>query len=324
MRSDHSNSRRLRETLIARGLSRSTINSRIERVKRIFKWGVENELVDARVFHALQAVEGLRQGRSAAKELPPIRPVPMEDVNAVLPHLGPVVRDMVRLQLLSGCRPGEIVTLRPCDVQREGEVWEYVPATHKTEHHGQQRRVYFGPKAQAILASYLDNRPVEAACFSPREAEAQRRSEQRQQRQSPIPASQRRRRRRRTAGPSPFGETFNVASYRRAIARACEIAYGMPEELQQLNNTVRSRTFRELSAEAQCAEKARLQQAASEWRAQHVWHPNRLRHTRATDLRRAFGIEAAQTVLGHANLPTTEIYAEADFQTARKIMAEVG
>lgn len=147
----------IREALIAAGLSRSTINARIERIKLIIKWGVENELVDPRVSQALQAVAGLRKGRSNAKEAAPVRPVSSEAVNAVLPHLSSVVRDMVRLQLLSGCRPGEIIALRPCDIDREGGAWEYVPARHKTEHHGQQRRICFGPRAQAILSPYLDN-----------------------------------------------------------------------------------------------------------------------------------------------------------------------
>lgn len=98
----------------------------------------------------------------------------------------------------------------------------------------------------------------------------------------------------------------------------------MPEELRSIDNLVRSKEFKELPKDVQQAEKTRLQQAASEWRRRHAWHPNQLRHTRGTDLRKAFGIEAAQTVLGHANLPTTEIYAEADFAKARQIMSEVG
>jgi len=35
-----------------------------------------------------------------------------------------------------------------------------------------------------------------------------------------------------------------------------------------------------------------------------------LRHSTATEIRRAFGAEAAQLVLATANLSTTEIYAE--------------
>lgn len=227
----------IRESLIASGLSRSTINNRINRIRLIFKWGVENEMVDACVLQALQAVAGLRKGRSAAKELPPIRPVAAGVVNAVLPHLGLIVRDMVRLQLLTGCRPGEIISLRPCDVNRDGEAWEFIPQTHKTEHHGQQRRIYFGPKAQAILAPYLDNRPAESPCFSPQEAELQRRALQRQNRKTPVQPSQQRRA--RDAGPPRAGVAYSEPSYRRAIARACEQAFEMPQELRNVYNWVR-------------------------------------------------------------------------------------
>ncbi len=64
-----------RETLIVKGLTRGVINNHVGRVKRMFKWATENELVPAGVHHALQAVGGLRRGRSAAKETQPIRPV---------------------------------------------------------------------------------------------------------------------------------------------------------------------------------------------------------------------------------------------------------
>jgi integrase len=54
------------------------------------------------------------------------------------------------------------------------------------------------------------------------------------------------------------------------------------------------------------------------------WHPHQLRHTAATELRRAYGVEATRIVLGHASLDATEIYAEADVHRARQIAFEVG
>ncbi len=54
------------------------------------------------------------------------------------------------------------------------------------------------------------------------------------------------------------------------------------------------------------------------------WHPHQLRHTAATAIRSRFGSEAAQGILGHKNLSTTEIYAERDLAAAARIMAEVG
>jgi site-specific recombinase XerD len=49
-----------------------------------------------------------------------------------------------------------------------------------------------------------------------------------------------------------------------------------------------------------------------------------LRHSAATIIRRQYGAEAAQAVLGHAELSTTEIYAEKSLEAARQIMREIG
>lgn len=54
------------------------------------------------------------------------------------------------------------------------------------------------------------------------------------------------------------------------------------------------------------------------------WTPNQLRHSAATRIRREFGIEAASVILGHSNLQTTQIYAEADRLRAIEIAGVVG
>jgi hypothetical protein len=46
-----------------------------------------------------------------APELPPVRPVDDEVVEATLPYLPEIVADMVRLQRLTGARPGEVCGL---------------------------------------------------------------------------------------------------------------------------------------------------------------------------------------------------------------------
>lgn len=54
------------------------------------------------------------------------------------------------------------------------------------------------------------------------------------------------------------------------------------------------------------------------------WHPHQLRHTAATEMRKAYGVEAARAALGHAHLDATEIYAEVDAALAARIAAERG
>jgi integrase len=55
-----------------------------------------------------------------------------------------------------------------------------------------------------------------------------------------------------------------------------------------------------------------------------VWSPLQLRHTAGTSIRKKFGLERAQAVLGHRELGVTQIYAEVDRDAARAVMAELG
>jgi len=40
------------------------------------------------------------------------------------------------------------------------------------------------------------------------------------------------------------------------------------------------------------------------------WHPHQLRHNAATQLRKEYGLEAAQVILGHKTITVTQVYAE--------------
>jgi integrase len=279
---------------------------------------VESELVPPTVYQALQAVKGLRAGRSEARESKPIPPVAEGTVNDTLPHLPRVVADMVRLQLLTGARPGEVCGIRPCDITRgTNGVWTYRPERHKTEHHGRERRIFIGPEGQAVLAPYLDRDP-EAYCFTPAAADAERNEKRRAGRRSPMTPSQSLRK----AKGKLHRERYTKDSYNRAVARACEAAFGMPPELRDIGRTVR-KMIDATDTERQAA-RERLSAEASAWRARHCWSPNQLRHSRATAIREQFGIEAAQTVLGHSDPRVTEIYAERNFGMAQRIMREIG
>ena len=94
----------IRQTFIDDGLARSTVNERINDIRRVFKWGVSKEIVQSGVLNALQAVEGLRRGRSEAKETLPIKPVPQAFINAIKPHTSRQVWALVQLQLLTAAR----------------------------------------------------------------------------------------------------------------------------------------------------------------------------------------------------------------------------
>jgi integrase len=55
-----------------------------------------------------------------------------------------------------------------------------------------------------------------------------------------------------------------------------------------------------------------------------VWSPNRLRHAGGTGVRRRYGLEAAQVVLGHSKADVTQVYAERDLALAERVALEVG
>ena len=54
------------------------------------------------------------------------------------------------------------------------------------------------------------------------------------------------------------------------------------------------------------------------------WHPNQLRHTRGTEIRRLYGIEAAQVLLGHSRADVTQIYAEKNLSQSVEIARRLG
>ena len=64
----------VRQHMIDKRWSRKVINGRVNRIKRCFRWAVAQEMVSSTVLLGLQAVPGLRQGRSKARETEPIRP----------------------------------------------------------------------------------------------------------------------------------------------------------------------------------------------------------------------------------------------------------
>ncbi|MBE7560573.1 site-specific integrase [bacterium] len=280
----------VREAMIARGWNRTYVNQKVGRVKRMFKWATENELIPPAVWHGLHALDGLRTGRCQVREPKKVAPVANELVEATKKHVSRQVAAQIDFLLLTGARPSELLSLRPCDIDRSESVWQYRPRTRKNAHRGQDRVIYLGTNAQAVLKEFL-LRPAEAFLFSPREAEAERHTlspTHRRADQKPNVNETGRRVR----------DRYDARSFYRAIPRACDAAFPPPEHLDE--------------------------EGLAAWRAAHRWFPYQLRHNAATLLATEYGIEAAQTILGHKKLDATQIYAERDREKAKKIIAKVG
>src|SRR5208337_3434173 len=149
----------VRQRFIDGGLCRTDCNRFTGNIARIFRYAVENELIPPDVAHGLEAVKALAKGRCDAPETDPVLPVEKEAVDATLPHLSTRDRAMVKIQLLLACRPGELVTMRPREIDRSEAVWIYRPRLHKTMHKGKDRIIPIGPRARLLLGPWIPDDP---------------------------------------------------------------------------------------------------------------------------------------------------------------------
>lgn len=263
----------------AEGHARTYLVKRARAVRTMIRWAARREYVPADVWHLLTTLGPIRRGQYGARETPRVLPVPRSTVEATLPHLPEAVAAMVRVQLATGMRPGEVCAMRWEEIDRSGDVWVYRPAAHKTAHHGVERAIPLGPRARAVLCDGEHGEhgepPRAGPVFSPQQNAIRPalrfggRPNQARDRARAV------KRLNGFRGARDPGEVYTVAAYRRAITRACQAAGVTP------------------------------------------WHPNQLRHTRATEIRATAGLDAAAAVLGHTRVETTQVYAEV--ATARAV-----
>lgn len=248
--------------------ARSYVNTLINCFRTVYRWGVENELVKPETLTALETVSGLKRRRSIAREVEPVKPVPLEDVRKTMEALPATLCAMIELQILTGMRPGEVCAMRAGDVaEADNGLLVYTLRTDKTDYRrsaANKKRIPLGPKARRVVVPYLD-RDADEFLFTPKEAQFDRAF---------------------TSGKRPtrakYNDSYNTSAYARAISRA-----------------------------------------AKKVGAAH-WSPNQLRHLYASEIRRKYGLEAAQLMLCHAKADVTQIYAERDLKRMEEIAAKEG
>lgn len=113
----------MRQKFVDKGLSRYVANKYSRHIIRAFKLASENEKLPADNYLSMKSVEPLQKGRTEARETDPIQPVAIETINATIEHLHGIAADMIRLQLLTGMRPGELCQLKPEHIDREKDIW---------------------------------------------------------------------------------------------------------------------------------------------------------------------------------------------------------
>jgi integrase len=260
----HFTGRKVKGTFVPKKPTRGYILEQLKRLYRVFKWAVASRKFSGEKW--LQITEWMkhRQDSSFGEQSKRVEPVSDRVVEMTLPFLSPVVRDMVVLQGMIGCRPSELCNLHGSIIDRTGEDWIAELTEHKNAKRGKRRTIPFHGKAKAIVEKYIKD--GDSFLFSPKESETIRLGKQ---------ATGRRK------GNKP-GEHYTKDSYARAIVRACDKAFPPPDGLSETK--------------------------AEQWRKDHRWSPNRLRHSVASKLIATQGIEHAAAMLGHASTKTTERY----------------
>jgi integrase len=270
--------------MIAKGWARTYINRQVNRVRRMFAWAVSCELLPVTIHQALVTVPGLRNGRSAAKEKPRVTSVPDDVVDKTLEHLLPTVAAMVRLQRLSGMRPQEVVRLRAVDIDMTDPACWTYRPDRHKTEHHDRERVIFLGPLAQAILRPLLALELSGNLFSPKRTVAERSIRRRSKRTTPLWESH--------------------------VAHQAGKRKGQPK--RPPGGAYSTGSYRKAIRRA-CV-KANVP----------IWHPHQLRHTAATAIRRRFGLEAAQAVLGHTELGTTQIYAEKCLAAAREVMLNIG
>lgn len=213
----------VREEMIRDGWARKLINQRVGRVKHAFGWAAEGKMVSPGVALSLRIVKGLKANRSAAPEREPVEAAPLADVLKAAEAANRVVAAMIRLQLWSGMRPGEVAGLMPGEIDRTAEPWVAdLSKRFKMAYRGLKRRVHLGPRCREILSGLARWDEPDEPVFRPKD----------------TVEDERKRR--------LYGTSYSKFSYGQAVERACVragVSHFTPNQIRHTHATLVRRSY---------------------------------------------------------------------------------
>lgn len=122
----------MRSSIVRAGLCRDTANRRAKQVTAMIRWAVEEGHASESVWARLRAVRPIPPGREGAHDYEKIGPVSADHIVAVNKMVAARYRPALDVQRLTGMRSGELLSMRPQDVDMTGRHWYYTPVKHKT------------------------------------------------------------------------------------------------------------------------------------------------------------------------------------------------
>lgn len=279
----------VRQAMIEKEWCRNQINKHVGRLRRVFKWAASQELVPPELPLGLACVQGLQRGRTTAKESEPVKPVAAAVVAALLPTLLPTLRAMVELQRVTGMRPGEVRLVRPCDIERgdgEGDGGDGMWVYRPPVH----KMAYLGKGRPIPLG------PRARAILAPW-----------------------------IAGRDPESRCFTPANCKEERYAALRAKRATKVQPSQVTRRKPVEVLKKVAGfEFTDHGYANMLYRAADRAGVERFHPNQIRHLFATEVRKKYGLEAAQVLLGHAKADVTQVYAARDLELALRVAGEVG
>jgi integrase len=113
------------------------------------------DLVTPTVWSALLTVRKIKPGRTSAKQPKKVKPVACEVVESILDHCQPRIAAVLRMQLYTGMRCGEVLRMTMAEIR--GNI--YSPYKHKNRWRNKDRTVHLGPRAMALINEWKTDDP---------------------------------------------------------------------------------------------------------------------------------------------------------------------
>lgn len=262
------------ENMMSSGLARRTINYRLTATKQMWKWAAAEGVIPIDDYNRIRDFPSIPVGRFGLPEPKEVLAVPEKTFLATLPFIPAPFNVIAELNRLTGCRPAEILAIRPADLDTTITPWAWRIPQHKSSWRGKQKVLYLGPRCRELLTPLLEQTQPGELIFS-WEGVRKERAQSRQKKAKEAG-------RRASRNGKTKGDEIHVWNYGAAIGQAAKAAG-----------------------------------------VEH-WTPNQLRHLKATELRREYGLEAAQIALGHTRADVTQIYAERDAARLRELAERTG
>lgn len=114
--------------------SRKTLNGYVAKIRKSFRFAASRGLVPDSVADELDKVKALDSTMTDARESREVQPAPLDSIERAAQEGGlpPVLSAALRLQFLLACRAGELLSMRPCDVDRSRTLWVFWSTRNKT------------------------------------------------------------------------------------------------------------------------------------------------------------------------------------------------